>query len=63
MKINVISNDYLEIGLFLVFTTVALIIYSLGTINDCSKEGYQFFYNFFSNLGESTARNREQIKY
>ena len=61
MKINAISQGYIAIGL--VFTTVAMIMYPGGTIHDSSTESYQFFYNFFSNLGEWTARNREQIKY
>ena len=59
MKINTISQGYLGIGLFLVFTTVAMIIYPGGTIHDSGTVGYQFFYNFFSNLGEWTARNGE----
>lgn len=62
MKINAISQGYLGIGLFLVFTTVAMIIYPGGTIHDSSTVGYQFFYNFFSNLGEWTARNGEPNK-
>ena len=62
MKINAISQGYLGIGLFLVFTTVAMIMYPGGTIHDSSTEGYQFFYNFFSNLGEWTARNGEPNK-
>ena len=62
MKINAISQGYLGIGLFLVFTTVAMIMYPGGTIHDSSTVGYQFFYNFFSNLGEWTARNGEPNK-
>ena len=62
MKINAISQGYLGIGLFLVFTTVAMIIYPGGTIHDSGTVGYQFFYNFFSNLGEWTARNGEPNK-
>ena len=62
MKINSISQGYLGIGLFLVFTTVAMIMYPGGTIHDASTVGYQFFYNFFSNLGEWTARNGEPNK-
>ena len=62
MKINTISQGYLGIGLFLVFTTVAMIIYPGGTIHDSGTVGYQFFYNFFSNLGEWTARNGEPNK-
>lgn len=62
MKINAISQGYLGIGLFLVFTTVAMIKYPGGTIHDSGTVGYQFFYNFFSNLGEWTARNGEPNK-
>ena len=62
MKINAISQGYLGIGLFLVFTTVAMIMYPGGTIHDSGTVGYQFFYNFFSNLGEWTARNGEPNK-
>ena len=62
MKINTISHDYLGIGLFLFLLTVAMIMYPRGAIHDISTEGYQFFYNFFSNLGEWTARNGEPNK-
>ena len=62
MKISAISQGYLGIGLFLIFTTVAMIMYPGGTIHDSSTVGYQFFYNFFSNLGEWTARNGEPNK-
>ena len=62
MKINAISQGYLGIGLFLIFTTVAMIMYPGGTIHDSGTVGYQFFYNFFSNLGEWTARNGEPNK-
>ena len=63
MKINAISQGYLGIGLFLVFTTVAMIMYPGGTIHDSSTEGYQFFYNFFSNLGSGQLEMESQIKY
>ena len=62
MKINAISQGYMGIGLFLVFTSAAMIKYPGGTIHDSSTVGYQFFYNFFSNLGEWTARNGEPNK-
>ena len=42
MKINAISQGYLGIGLFLVFTTVAMIMYPGGTIHDSGTVGYQF---------------------
>ena len=56
---------YIAIGLFLVFTTVAMIMYPGGTIHDSSTEGYQFFYNFFSNLGDlyGQLEMESQIKY
>ena len=36
-----------------------MIFYPGGTIIDKDTEGYLFFYNFLSNLGELTARNGE----
>ena len=36
-----------------------MLFYPGGTYLDSSTEGYHFFYNFFSNLGEWTARNGE----
>ena len=36
-----------------------MIKYPGGTIIDSTTEGYLFFYNFFSNLGEWTAKNGE----
>ena len=36
-----------------------MLLYPGGTYLDSSTEGYQFFHNFFSNLGEWTARNGE----
>ena len=62
MKINAISQGYLGIGLFLVFTTVAMIKYQEVQYMIVAQWVYQFFYNFFSNLGEWTARNGEPNK-
>ena len=36
-----------------------MFLYPGGTYLDSTSEGYHFFYNFFSNLGEWTARNGE----
>ena len=36
-----------------------MIYYPGGTIIDSTTVGYLFFYNFFSNLGEWTAKNGE----
>ena len=36
-----------------------MILYPGGTIIDKDTDGYLFFYNFLSNLGEITARNGE----
>ena len=50
-------QGYLGISIFVSFNTVAMMLYPGGTYLDATTEGYQFFYNFFSNLGEWTARN------
>ena len=52
-------QGYLGILVFVIFNTIAMLFYPGGTYLDSSTEGYQFFYNFFSNLGEWTARNGE----
>ena len=52
-------QGYIGISVFVIFNTIAMIFYPGGTYLDSSTEGYQFFYNFFSNLGEWTARNGE----
>ena len=52
-------QGYLGISVFVIFNTIAMLFYPGGTYLDSSTEGYQFFYNFFSNLGEWTARNGE----
>ena len=52
-------QGYLGILVFVIFNTIAMLFYPGGTYLDSSTEGYQFFYNFLSNLGEWTARNGE----
>ena len=52
-------QGYIGISVFVIFNTIAMIFYPGGTYLDSSTEGYHFFYNFFSNLGEWTARNGE----
>jgi len=52
-------QGYLGISVFVIFNTFAMLFYPGGTYLDSSTEGYHFFYNFFSNLGEWTARNGE----
>ena len=52
-------QGYLGISVFVIFNTIAMLLYPGGTYLDSSTEGYHFFYNFFSNLGEWTARNGE----
>ena len=52
-------QGYLGISVFVIFNTIAMLFYPGGTYLDSSTDGYHFFYNFFSNLGEWTARNGE----
>ena len=52
-------QGYIGIAIFVGFNTIAMLLYPGGTYLDSSTEGYQFFHNFFSNLGEWTARNGE----
>ena len=54
-----IKQGYFGISVFIVFNILAMIKYPGGTIIDSTTEGYLFFYNFFSNLGEWTAKNGE----
>ena len=54
-----IKQGYFGISVFIVFNILAMIEYPGGTIIDSTTEGYLFFYNFFSNLGEWTAKNGE----
>jgi hypothetical protein len=53
-------QGYIGIAIFIGFNTIAMLLYPGGTYLDSSTEGYQFFHNFFSNLGEWTARNGEK---
>ena len=62
MKINGISQGYIGILLFVALSGTAMVFYPGGTLHDNSTIGYQFFYNYFSNLGEWTARNGEPNK-
>ena len=41
--------------LFLVLTIIAMLIYPGGTLEDKTTTGYQFLYNFFSDLGRTIA--------
>lgn len=52
-----IKQGYLGIFLFVSFNLLAFHFYPGGTIIDSSTEGYLFFYNFLSNLGEWVAKN------
>ena len=52
-------QGYIGIAVFIVFNTIAMILYPGGTYLDSKTKGYHFFYNFFSNLGEWVARNGE----
>lgn len=38
-------------GLFVVLTVIAMLLFPGGTVNDEPTSGYQFFRNFFSDLG------------
>ena len=52
-------QGYIGIFIFIIFNILAMFLYPGGTYLDSTSEGYHFFYNFFSNLGEWTARNGE----
>ena len=54
-----IKQGYLGIFLFVFLNFISMIIYPGGTIIEPDTKGYSFFYNFFSNLGEWTAKNGE----
>jgi len=54
-----IKQGYLGIFLFISLNFISMVIYPGGTIIEPDTKGYSFFYNFFSNLGESTAKNGE----
>jgi hypothetical membrane protein len=44
-------------GLFIVFTVIAMLTYTGGSVDDPSKAGYSFTHNFLSNLGMITAES------
>ena len=52
-----IKQSFVGIFLFFILNLIAMFLYPGGTIIDSTTEGYLFFYNFFSNLGEWTAQN------
>ena len=54
-----IKQGYLGIFFFVSFNLLAFNFYPGGTIIYSSTEGYLFFYNFLSNLGEWVAKNGE----
>ena len=54
-----IKQGYVGIFLFVVLNFISMLIYPGGTIIEPETKGYSFFYNFLSNLGESTAKNGE----
>ena len=54
-----IKQGYVGIFLFVVLNFISMLIYPGGTIIEPETKVYSFFYNFLSNLGESTAKNGE----
>jgi hypothetical protein len=54
-----IKQGYVGIFLFVILNFISMVIYPGGTIIEPETKGYSFFYNFLSNLGESTAKNGE----
>tara|TARA_B100000579_G_scaffold299637_1_gene249633 strand:+ start:392 stop:1069 length:678 start_codon:yes stop_codon:yes gene_type:complete len=59
MRKTLIKQGYFGILVFISLCVIAMIYYPGGTIIDSTTVGYLFFYNFFSNLGEWTAKNGE----
>lgn len=57
MRKTLIKQGYFGILVFISLCVIAMIYYPGGTIIDSTTVGYLFFYNFFSNLGEWTAKN------
>ena len=57
-----IKQTFWGIGIFLLLNFISMILYPGGTIIDKDTDGYLFFYNFLSNLGEITARIRKLRK-
>ena len=58
-----IKQGYFGIFLFVSFNFFAIYFYPGGTIIDSTTDGYLFFYNFFSNLGEWVAKNGEDNSF
>ena len=54
-----IKQGYIGIFLFVILNFISMLTYPGGTIIEPGTKGYSFFYNFLSNLGESTAKNGE----
>jgi len=50
---------FIGCGLFAVLTVIAMFTYPGGTFTDETTADYNFFYNFFSDLGRVTAPNGE----
>ena len=54
---NVYRYVFIGCGLFVVLTVAAMFTYPGGTVNGETTAGYNFFRNFFSDLGRVTAPN------
>ena len=63
MEKIIIKQGYLGIFLFVSFNFFAIYFYPGGTIIDPTTQGYLFFYNFFSNLGEWIAKNGQDNSF
>lgn len=50
---------FIGCGLFALLTVAAMFVYPGGTFTDPTTVGYNFFHNFFSDLGRVTAPNGE----
>jgi len=50
---------FIGCGLFVLLTVIAMFTYPGGTFTDRTTVGYDFFHNFFSDLGRVTAPNEE----
>lgn len=57
MRLRLFSWITLACSLFVILTLIAMFFYPGGTVTDLSTQGYQFFQNFFSDLGRTAARN------
>lgn len=56
---NVYRLVFINCGLFVLLTVAAMFTYPGGTYTDSTTVGYNFFHNFFSDLGRVTAPNGE----